>query len=65
MGSDTQSGEQSLVKRRSAESGPFVLRPLLQDVPLSADGNQEDVKINCVDYLGNYHSLSLAFRGVG
>ncbi|KAK4127469.1 hypothetical protein N657DRAFT_687729 [Parathielavia appendiculata] len=29
---------------------PYALRPLLHDVPLSADGNNEDVKINCVDY---------------
>lgn len=33
-------------------AGPFGLRPLLHDVPLSADGKNEDVKINCVDYLG-------------
>ncbi|KAB5575918.1 hypothetical protein GE09DRAFT_1093922 [Coniochaeta sp. 2T2.1] len=32
------------------ETGPFVLRPLLQDVPLSAEGTNEDIKINCVDY---------------
>ncbi|KAK4148608.1 hypothetical protein C8A00DRAFT_19588 [Chaetomidium leptoderma] len=29
---------------------PYALRPLLHDVPLSADGSTEDVKINCVDY---------------
>ncbi|KAJ9142775.1 Transforming growth factor-beta receptor-associated protein 1 [Pleurostoma richardsiae] len=33
------------------EAGPFVLRTLLDDVPLSADGASDDVKINCVDYL--------------
>jgi len=33
-------------------AGPYVLRPLLQSVPLSADGGDEDIKINCVDYLG-------------
>ena len=32
------------------EDGPFVLRSLIKDVPLAADGVQEDVKINCVDY---------------
>jgi hypothetical protein len=31
---------------------PYALRPLLHDVPLSADGNNDDVKINCVDYYG-------------
>ncbi|KAH6641442.1 hypothetical protein F5144DRAFT_527890 [Chaetomium tenue] len=29
---------------------PYALRPLLHDVPLSADGSDEDIKINCVDY---------------
>lgn len=38
--------------RRPAESGPFVLRSLLDEVPLSADGGKEDIRINCVDYLG-------------
>ena len=33
-------------------AGPYALRPLLHDVPLSADGNDEDVKINCVEYFG-------------
>ncbi len=28
------------------------MRPLLHDVPLSADGKDEDLKINCVDYYG-------------
>ncbi|KAI6783208.1 Transforming growth factor-beta receptor-associated protein-like protein [Emericellopsis cladophorae] len=32
------------------DDGPFVLKSLLDDVPLSADGSQSDVKINCVDY---------------
>ncbi|GAB1314882.1 TGF beta receptor associated 1 [Madurella fahalii] len=37
-------------------AGPFGLRPLLHDVPLSTDGKNEDVKINCVDYLdGNLY----------
>jgi len=35
-----------------SETGPYVLRTLLEDVPLSADGGDEDIKINCVDYLG-------------
>ncbi|KAL2268532.1 hypothetical protein VTJ83DRAFT_3378 [Remersonia thermophila] len=29
---------------------PYALRPLLQDVPLAADGENGDIKINCVDY---------------
>lgn len=36
------------------ETGPYVLRTLLKDVPLSADdGNDDDIKINCVEYLGS------------
>ncbi|RDA94738.1 hypothetical protein CP533_6722 [Ophiocordyceps camponoti-saundersi (nom. inval.)] len=34
------------------EDGPYVLRPLLDDVPLSADGSQGHVDINCIEYLG-------------
>ncbi|KIH88671.1 tgf beta receptor associated protein [Sporothrix brasiliensis 5110] len=34
------------------ERGPFVLRSLLENVPLSADGTEEDIRINCVDYYG-------------
>ena len=39
-------------------TGPFVLRTLLHGIPLSEDGgDDDDVRINCVDYLGNTHSL--------
>jgi hypothetical protein len=43
-------------KRRFAvpETGPFVLRSLLEDVPLSAEGENNDIKINCVEFLGEY-----------
>ena len=34
------------------EAGPFVLRTLLDEVPLSPEGPHDDIKINCVDYLG-------------
>lgn len=34
------------------EVGPYVLRPLLDSVPLSEDGSQEDIQINCVEYYG-------------
>ncbi|PHH91707.1 hypothetical protein CDD83_10555 [Cordyceps sp. RAO-2017] len=40
----------------SRESGPYVLRPLLEKVPLSADDSQNGVSINCVEYLdGNLY----------
>lgn len=40
-------------------AGPYVLRTLFADVPLSEDGSRDDVKINCVEYLGAHISLSL------
>lgn len=50
--SEDPSTETKSLTRNGLESGPFVLRTLLADVPLSADGDKEDIKINCVDYLG-------------
>ena len=43
-------------------AGPFVLRPLLDDVPLSEDGTKTDIKINCVDYLGKLVAPSASSR---
>ncbi|KAI1079305.1 hypothetical protein F5B20DRAFT_544460 [Whalleya microplaca] len=34
-------------------AGPFILRTLFADVPLSEDGTRDDIKINCVEYLDN------------
>ncbi|KAK3370152.1 hypothetical protein B0H63DRAFT_421905 [Podospora didyma] len=54
MASDAQ--RKSAAVAPAAAGGPFVLRPLLHDVPLSADGTAEDIKINCVEYLdGNLY----------
>ena len=39
-------------KRPVPEIGPFVLRSLLEDLPLSADGDRDDIEINCVEFLG-------------
>lgn len=33
-------------------AGPYILRTLFADVPLSEDGSRDDVRINCVEYLG-------------
>lgn len=41
------------------ETGPFVLRSLLEDIPLSADGDTDDIEINCVEFLGK-KSIHLA-----
>lgn len=32
--------------------GPFVLKTLLEDVPLSVDGDEDDILINCVEFFG-------------
>lgn len=49
MASDSQSERRSL---KEWGAGPFILRSLFADVPLSEDGTQDDIKINCVEYLG-------------
>ncbi|CAK7264078.1 hypothetical protein SEPCBS57363_000888 [Sporothrix epigloea] len=49
MAAETDDG--SVVATGAAlERGPFVLRQLLDNVPLSADGSEESVRINCVNY---------------
>lgn len=58
MATDTESGELSPAKTRNPlETGPFVLRTLLEDAPLNPDGAQDDVTVNCVDYFGLQSSL--------
>ena len=50
-------------KRADAETGPFVLRSLLEDLPLSAEGDRDDIEINCVEFLGTSEDLlPLSFR---
>ncbi|KAL2139783.1 hypothetical protein VTI28DRAFT_4699 [Corynascus sepedonium] len=48
MASDPQRNQAKATALPGAR--PYALRPLLQGVPLSADGTNDDVKINCVDY---------------
>lgn len=56
MGFDPQSQQiqagNSSGAKQELHTGPFVLRSLLDNVPLSEDGDNDDIKINCVDYLG-------------
>ncbi|KAK5995861.1 Transforming growth factor-beta receptor-associated 1-like protein [Cladobotryum mycophilum] len=40
----------SSTERSVRDDGPYVLRSWVDSVPLSADGSQEDIKINCVEY---------------
>ena len=42
----------STVERAIPETGPYVLRNLLEDLPLSADGDRDDIEITCVEFLG-------------
>ncbi|KAL7795020.1 hypothetical protein V8C37DRAFT_375258 [Trichoderma ceciliae] len=38
------------------QDGPYVLQPWVDSVPLSSDGSQDDIKINCVEYFdGNLY----------
>ncbi|KAI1205938.1 uncharacterized protein F4807DRAFT_247349 [Annulohypoxylon truncatum] len=51
MASDPQGDKRSL---KEFDVGPFVLRTLFEDVPLSEDGTRDDIKINCVEYLDDH-----------
>lgn len=54
MTSNSPEGE--IQPNETNETGPFVLRTLFANVPLSADGTKDDIKINCVEYLeGNLY----------
>ncbi|KUJ21072.1 uncharacterized protein LY89DRAFT_704998 [Mollisia scopiformis] len=48
---DVEDASSKKRKRAAAETGPFVLRSLLQDLPLSAEGDRDDIEINCVEFL--------------
>ena len=54
MAPESRSGEAASLQKKltSLATGPLVLRTLFEDVPLSADGSKDDIKINCVDYFG-------------
>ncbi|KID89068.1 Vacuolar sorting protein 39/Transforming growth factor beta receptor-associated domain 2 [Metarhizium guizhouense ARSEF 977] len=42
--------------RAAVEDGPYILRPLLEEIPLASDGSDSNVKINCVEfYDGNLY----------
>jgi hypothetical protein len=49
---DSEKPTSRKTKRPAPEVGPFVLRSLLADLPLSAEGDRGDVEINCVEFLG-------------
>ena len=33
-------------------TGSYVLKPLLDNIPLSADGNDEGIEVTCVEFWG-------------
>lgn len=49
-------GSGDMTKRGSTsyENGTYVLRSLVEDVPLSADGEASDVWITCVELWGKF-----------
>ena len=47
-----QDAHSNISSRSVPGAGPYVLRTLFADVPLSEDGSRDDIKINCVEYLG-------------
>lgn len=51
VASDPQSDKHPL---KQFGTGPFVLRTLFADVPLSEDGTRDDIKVNCVEYLDSH-----------
>jgi len=45
-------------ERPSQAIGPFVFRSLLADLPLSAEGDRDDIEINCVEFLGTVSQMA-------
>ncbi len=49
-------GSGGLAKRGTAfyETGTYILRSLVEDVPLSADGEASEVWVTCVELWGTF-----------
>lgn len=60
LGQSTGASSLEKAPEKAPETGPFVLRSLLEDLPLSADGDREDIEINCVEFLGIHLILGCA-----
>lgn len=53
MASEEEDGVTRRRKRKpSTSTGPYVLRPLVEDVPLSAEEDAADIQITCVELWG-------------
>ena len=62
---EKDSGELSSSRKRkwtAPETGPYILRSLLEDVPLSGEGDRDDIEINCVEFLGTWKAIALTSR---
>ena len=46
------------------ETGPYVFRSLFDDVPLSADGDRDDIEISCVEFLGTYNIYDIYYASL-
>ena len=59
-------GSSALTERGPApyESGTYILRSLVQDVPLSADGEASDFWITCVELWGKFWAIFGAFEAL-
>lgn len=53
MASEEEEGVSRKRKRKpSGSTGPYVLRPLVEDVPLSAEEDATGIQITCVELWG-------------
>jgi hypothetical protein len=55
--SGNESGPRKRRKIAPPDPGPYVLRNVLDDIPLKAEDDQEDVFITCVEYWSGCRSL--------
>lgn len=46
--------QSQLTTRPPPQDGPYILRKLVSDLPLSADGDSADVRITCVEVWSMY-----------
>ena len=54
----TSEAEEGLSRKRRRlnppETGPYILRSLIDSVPLNGDGAEEDISITCVELYGMF-----------
>ena len=60
-------GDSTPLRRpNNASRGSYVLRKLVDSVPLSADGEAQDARITCVELCGkSLEALAIAFHTSG